>query len=179
MQQLLLLAARVLILVLLAVTLADLQLSTRNLPAHTTERSGHHHVIVLDASYSMGLIDQGVPRFERARQKAIELAQHSGPDHAFSLIWMGAPVRAVIGRPSFEANAVVEALQQMQCGHGGADVEQTIELVDSLVRQARQDHPALDSCSVDWLTDLGRNSWECVEKEAVARRLRRCPKSRR
>ena len=77
MQHLLLLIIRVMILILLAVALADPHLWIDSTHAAAERRRPRHRVLVLDASYSMGLLHQGVSRFELARQQALEVVRHS------------------------------------------------------------------------------------------------------
>src|SRR5262245_12539583 len=68
LEQWLLLAVRTLLLVLLALALADPILSQTNVLTFGGAVLPTHHVFVLDATYSMDLRRDGLTRFEAARQ---------------------------------------------------------------------------------------------------------------
>ncbi len=116
------------------------------------------------------LLHQGITRFELAKQQALDVVRHSADGDAFSLVWMGLPSRSVISRPTYDRNAVAEEIQRMTCGQGGADLEQTLQLVEQLVRQGREERPPLELCQVDWFTDLRRNTWESAKSGRIATR---------
>ena len=174
MRNLLLLAVRVLTLLVLALALADPRVASESTDAAAARRP-QHQVIVLDASYSMGLLQQDISRFELAKQHAMELVRRSADGDAFSIVWMGQPSRSLIGQPSYDRAAVVDEIQRIACGQGGADLEQTLQLVEQLVQQGRQNdekRPPLELCQVTWFTDLRRNTWDAVRASRVAQRAR-------
>ena len=172
MQHLLLLIIRVMILILLAVALAEPHLWIDSTHAAAKGRRPRHRVLVLDASYSMGLLYQGVSRFELARQQALEVVRHSDVGDAFSLVWMGLPNRSIFGRPARDPDAVAEEIERLECGDGGADLEQALQLVVQLVQQAKEADPRLEVREVLWFTDLRSNTWQPVKTDPVAQRLR-------
>jgi hypothetical protein len=172
MQQILLLAVRMFMLLVLAFALADPYIDWNLRAAGAVEHVAKYRILVLDASYSMMVTDQNVSCFDQAKERAIEVVRRSAPGDAFSLIAMGLPTRTVIDRPSFELPAVMEEIHQLTCGHGGADLSQTVQQLDSLIRQTRRDYPTLRACEVYWFTDLCRNTWEAAKTEPIATRLR-------
>ena len=156
MRNLLLLVVRVLTLLMLALALADPRVASDSTDAAAARRP-QHQVIVLDASYSMGLLQQDISCFELAKQHAMELVRRSADGDAHSIVWMGQPSRSLIGQPSYDRAAVVDEIQRIACGQGGADLEQTLQLVEQLVQQGRQNdekRPRLELCQVTWFTDL-------------------------
>ena len=87
LQQWLLLAMRVSILLLFAVALADPRFSSSF--QESKDGSGLNHVIlVIDASYSMDYRVGGQSRFELAKQRAKELVTSGGVGDLYSLVRM-------------------------------------------------------------------------------------------
>ncbi|MBW3599343.1 MAG: BatA domain-containing protein, partial [Planctomycetes bacterium] len=96
-EQLLLLAMRVAILVLLAVALAEPGCSTAPLVGGSLAGGGQTHtVLVLDGSYSMEHRREEQTRFAEAQQMAIDVVENSRQGDGFTLVLMAEPPRVII-----------------------------------------------------------------------------------
>lgn len=196
-EQLLLLALRVAILVLFAAALAEPVLAwLAGLGSPLGSGGQTHWVFVLDASYSMDYRDgaadsnseHGVAgdgdargagresrrsRFDRARQIARQWVERSRQGDGFSLIVMADVPRVVIDQPAFDPRDVAEEIDGLRVLHGGANLAAALAEVETLVGRAREDAPRLTRRKICWFTDLGQNTWGEVNTEVARQRIGR------
>jgi hypothetical protein len=170
-EQLLLLALRVAILLLLAMALADPQVSSESAAARPTI-GRTHWLIVLDGSMSMGYRDGAATLFEQAREQARQLATEARQGDGLTLLLLADPPRVVIPEPSFDPADVIREIEALRIRHTGADLAQTLELAEEMIRQARRRHPRLTTTRICFFTDLGRTTWNAAEGTAARRVLR-------
>ena len=128
-------------------------------------------VLVLDGSYSMGLRVAEKSLFEQAREAAIQLVEQSPQGDGFSLVLMADPPQAVIAQPTFDATIVVDELRNLRLPHGGASLMATIAEVETIVRQASQQHTRFARQRVCFFSDLGKNTWEESADSACRTRI--------
>jgi hypothetical protein len=172
LEYLILLLLRVAILVLLAVALADPVWSLFAPLASPRSAGGStHHVLVLDASYSMAYRAGERSRFEVARQLAAQIVTDSRQGDGFSLVLMADPPSVVIGDPAFSPSDLLEELQTVQLRHTGANLAMTLGEIHTILEQAKARHERLQDRKVFFFTDLGRTTWDEVTGEACRRRL--------
>lgn len=153
LEQLLLLAVRVAVLLLVAAALARPYLST---PKAVGPDPPKHRVIVLDASYSMGHETGGRTRFALAKEAAREVIEAARPGDAFHLVRMtDLGPRVVIVRPAYQAAQVGETLDEQALTFGRADPLAALRDVKNLLRQASQ----LPSKEVLILSDFQQADW--------------------
>ena len=174
LEQWLLLAVRIVVLLILAVALADPLLSMLpRTPVSTTARGRTHTVIVLDGSYSMASRSGELSNLERAKTLAAQIVRGGSQGDGFTLVTMGDPPRAVIPDVVFDAEDVVDELQTMQLRHTGADLMATLDEVARIVQGTAQRHPRFVGHQVCFLTDLGLSTWADVRSPQVRQRLAR------
>jgi hypothetical protein len=128
-----------------------------------------HKVIVIDGSYSMAYRPAEKSRFDRARELAAEIVEHSRQGDAFTLVLMATPPRVIVGTPSFSASDFLQEVQNLKLQHGGADLGATLAQIDELLETAARDHSRLVQSEIYFLTDLGRTTWESATSAAAAR----------
>ncbi len=109
LQQWLLLAVRTLVLVLVALAVAE-PYGAGTLASGPVGGPAHK-VLVIDASYSMAYQDQNTSRFARAKSLAAELVEASGPADRFTVIALAQPSFQVVG-----AEVVAHSMVAAQIG---------------------------------------------------------------
>jgi len=175
LENLLLLAVRAAILVLLGLALADPVLSwfAGGGGFSGGENRRRHFVLVLDASYSMETRAGEESRFELARRLAAEVVDQSRQGDGFSLMLLADPPRTIIGRPAFDREDVISELENLLLLHGGASLAQTLPQIEQLLAAAREHHPQLGETRLYFFTDLGASTWRAAleprAREQVAR----------
>lgn len=168
-EQLLLLAVRTLIIVLLVLAVARPYLERLGLPFAPGQRT--LKVLVVDGSYSMGYKPTDKSRFERAKQLATQIVEESSQGDAFTLVLMGSPPAVIVGTPAVEPGGFLEEIENLKLPHGGADLPATLAHVERICQAAE---PAgLVRTEVYFLTDLGRNTWVPDVKDPQAADYRR------
>lgn len=109
-EQMVLLATRVLIMVLMALAVAR-PLAGPGVSG-TIGRLTHHRVLVLDDSYSMGMLAaDGTRTFDTAGSAARRLLDGFDRDDAVTLITSSKPARRLTNRPSYDRTEVLRLLQ--------------------------------------------------------------------
>lgn len=172
-EQWLLLAVRTALLLILALALADPLLSRTHLPTLGHGVLPTHRVYVIDASYSMDLRSDGVPRFEAAKQAVREHVASAAQGDGFSLVMLGDPPRVIIGEPAFSKSDLLEELNAATLSHGLGDFAATLDEVESLLATARKQHARLAATEVIFLADLERTTWEPAASPEAAARLKK------
>ncbi len=173
-EQLLLLAVRIFILVLLAIALADPVVSfLGDTGIMGTSRGDTHVVLVLDASYSMDYRQGDATRFDLAKGLASELVRQGEQGDGFTLIRLAAPPSVVVSDPVFDREDMVAEITQLQRTDGGANLEATLAEVERVLDHAIEREPRLQRRRVCIFTDMGRTTWEDVVGDAVQTTLAR------
>lgn len=160
-QEWLLLALRIAVLVLFALALADPR-SDKQAGAVFPLAVGEptHHLLVIDASYSMDLRHGDRTSLDRARDAALELVRAAPQGDGFSLVLLADPPSAVLGEPVFDTSAVTQELMALRATPGGADLPATLARVRELLARTRQTVPRLTRRHVAVYSDMARNTWE-------------------
>lgn len=156
-EQWLLLAVRVLIVVLVVLAVADPYLTRAGLQFVAGQRT--HKVLVIDASYSMAYGPADKSRFDRAKEMAARIVDESSQGDGFTLLLLAAPPRVVVGTPAFERHDVLAEIANLKRFDGAADLPATLVKVEEIVEAARREFPRLARVEVYLLSDLGRNTW--------------------
>jgi hypothetical protein len=156
-EQWLLLAIRTLILLLLAGAVAQPYLEQVGVGLIQGQRT--HKVLVIDGSYSMAYRPGDKSIFERAKEVAQEIVDHSGKGDGFTLILMTKPPRAIVHTPAFEPGDFKTEIANLRLPHGTADVPAALVSIEQILADARRDVPKLTREEVFILSDLGRSSW--------------------
>ena len=178
LQRLVLMIVRVFILALFLLAVSSPQSGVSKFDVDNIS-SGTHYVFILDASYSMGTIDQvsGDSAFEIAKQEAFELLHRLPPGDVVSVLTIGDFERWVIESPANDFQEVVVAIDEIELQVGGGNVKTVLESTADLILESRQTHPDLLHSHVMVFTDLEQNVWtglvgEESEDESPLKRLK-------
>ncbi len=165
LEQLLLLAVRTLIVLLLVLAMASVMPWAEdwwfrvfpNSAVHAATGSWRtHRIVVLDGSFSMATKVPDTTCFERARSVASQILQESPSGDGFSVVLMAAPPRRIVPEPSDDARKVAAEIQALHLPHGNADLAATLTAVEDMVRRSPS---KFDNREVYFLTDLQRSTW--------------------
>jgi hypothetical protein len=151
-EQWLLLAIRMLIIILVVAAMAKPFLESFG---NVIAGRRTHRVLVLDGSMSMGYTTGGRSRFDEAKAVAGRLVKDSRQGDAISVIVMGDPPRIVIGDPSNNLAEVQKEIEELTLPHGGTDLQKTFEDVDRVLDVST----AIPQKEVIFVTDMQAASW--------------------
>lgn len=154
LEQLLLLAVRIMILLALIAAMAKPYLEHAGLAIRSGQR--YHKILVLDASFSMGYQPGQRSRFERAKDVAAQIVEESKKGDAISVVLLASPPRAVVGQPSYDRAEVLEEIEGLELTQGGADLPATLARVEDVLNRGGD---ALPGKEIYFLTDLQRATW--------------------
>ncbi len=157
LEQLLLLAMRMLVVLTLVLAAAEpyLRPTSGGLPLGGRT----HRVLVVDGSYSMCYRPSDRSRFELAKDFARQIVHQSRQGDAFTLVLMGRPPRAVVGTPALEPAMVLPEIDALQPVYTGIDLPATVALIERLIETARRELPHINNQEVFFLTDLCGEGW--------------------
>ncbi len=161
LENLLLLLARVLVMILLAFALAQPLLEGNPLDALTA--SDTHLVLALDNSYSMGLTRAGKPTpFETARNLSGQLlaSLDASRGDKVSLILMSDSPEAVIAEASMQIDFARKKVVDLELSDNGTSAFKTLELAFASVKGSQNARK-----EVVIVTDLQRIAWTVEEGE--------------
>ena len=171
-EQLILLATRVLVLLLFTLAITDASCNwSGQIATALPSQSPQHTVLVLDGSYSMAYRSGGTSRFERARRLAVELVERSKRRDGFTLVLMSSPPQTIVRSPAFDPEDVIAELNSVTFRHGGADLPATLAEIQKLLKNAEKEHPRLQQAQVCFFTDLGETTWEDVRSADCQRQI--------
>jgi hypothetical protein len=174
-EQLLLLAVRTSLVLLLVLAMASVMPwsekiwhalfpeSMARAASFATQRT--HKILILDGSFSMATRVGDATCFDRARSVAEQIVRHAPAGDGFSVVLMSAPPRRVVPEPSEDAGKVLAELGGLRLPHGNADLAATLNTVENLVRQS----PAkFDQREVYFISDLQSSTWLSRQPGGVA-----------
>jgi len=166
LEQLILLAVRVLLVLLIVGAMASVSPWAENIWASIWPEgaglikvsSGRtHKIIVLDASMSMNLLGSGgQSAFERARALAMRMVKESSPGDGFSVALMKESPVWVIAEPAQDAHKVMDELKLLQATHGNASVAAMLNMVSGKVKESVGRFPRRE---VYFFTDMQQATW--------------------
>lgn len=176
LEQLVLLAVRMLLLLVLAVALADplWSWSAANLAAPTTGAT--HYVLVVDTSFSMAFRERDQTHLQVAQDHLRQLLERSREGDGFSLVLLERSPRPIIAEVGFDRGEVLRQIERLQVSHGGANLAATLTIVEPLLTQAQERYPRLERRRICLVTDLGQNTWSAALTAPVGETLRRLEK---
>jgi len=129
---------QIIAIILLALLLAEPAIKTYN------NNSGAV-MLVIDCSLSMQSTDIKPNRFEAARKDAINLVESCNSDTKFTLIVSGSTPQIVLSQTN-DKDRVIQEIQNINVSDTAQDIEGTVELVNSLLREN-------SSIQVNWFGD--------------------------
>jgi hypothetical protein len=155
LEQLLLLALRVLIVLVLFFTVARPVLQAAGLAGWLGGRSRTSQILIIDDSLSMGFKDEGQPALERARQLAVEILKTIGSQDRFTLILSSSPKSPVLREVEFaDRQQIAELIGRLPPSDTYTAWDATLAAVDELIASAT--YPIRE---VTLITDLRRAGW--------------------
>ena len=179
LEQLILLAVRTLIVLLLVLAMASVMPWAENVWARVFPESAvraasgsrrTHKILVLDGSFSMATRTGETTCWERARATANKLLQESSSGDGFSVVLMAAPPRRVVPEPSDDAGKVADEIHALRLPHGNADLAGTFAAVEDLVRRSPS---KFEEREVYFFTDLQRSTWTARQSGNPAETLQK------
>jgi hypothetical protein len=165
LEQLVLLAVRTLLVVLLVLAMASVmpwaeEIWLRLFPNSAGRAAAvgrrTHKILVLDGSFSMALKVGDTTCFERARGLARRLVRESAAGDGFSVLLMAAPPRRVVPEPSDDAGKVAAEIEALRLPHGNADLTATLKAIEDMLRRSPGKFAERE---IYFLTDLQRSNW--------------------
>lgn len=163
LEQLILLAVRTLILVLLALALA--RPFVESLGTYFQADLPTHRLVVIDASYSMGYQPADQRRFDRAKDVARQIIGAAQQGDALNLVRIsGAQPHVIVRRPAYQAAPVLEEIEQLELTDERGDVAAVLKEVEPLLHTADE----IPHKEVYLITDLQQENWNPSGNEESA-----------
>jgi hypothetical protein len=154
-EQLILLALRTLLMILIVLTVARIALSKSSMGGWLARRSRVSRVIVLDDSLAMGYRTAGNPAFDIARQAAAEIVRSSGNKDAITFLTTSPASEPLIKEASLEdSNKIVSQIQAMQPNDAAVTWAKTFKAIDDALNSA-----TFPQKQVIIITNLRRSGW--------------------
>lgn len=149
---------RVAVLVLIAIGLSEPTMTTLG----SFWGSGASAVaIIVDNSASMGVIDEGRPRFETAREATRQIMHELSDGDQIAVMLTGGPEFAEQGRLQRAQGKLLQLLDQVDVSYERADLVLKIQEARALLDQTDAQHK-----QIFVLTDMQQLSWEGLEDTA-------------
>ena len=163
-EQLILLAVRALILILVVLAVAEPLLE--NLGSFFKPRQPAHRIIVIDASLSMGFQPREEPLFDRAKETARAIVEDARRGDVFNVVRLSnIPPAVIVPTPAWQTARVIEEIDQMQLPHGRGDLTSCLAKIADLLKLA----PELPNKEVVIISDFQRATWQTGSADETAR----------
>lgn len=159
LEQLLLLAVRTLLIVLVVLAMAKPAFDSAVPALLSAKTSAVHHVIVFDNSMSMHYRAANQSRWEQAKGMAQQILDGAQMGDLASVVVMGSSPVALVGEPSPYLTTVGEEIESIRADHGPASLDGAVDLTANIVR----DSPAATK-RVYLITDMQRSTWVSREE---------------
>ena len=165
LEQLILLAVRTLLVLLVVLAMASVMPWAENVWAHFWPEGGGfvkvksgrtYKIIVLDASLSMNQLVQGKTAFERAREMAIKLALDSGQGDGFSVLLMKEVPTWIVAEAAQDGRKVAAEIKTLEATHGNTSAASTLNMVAAKLAEASSRYTSRE---VYFFTDMQRTTW--------------------
>ena len=167
LEQLLLLAVRTLIVLLIALAMSRPKGETLG-ESHFQSEGPRHRILVVDATFSMGYAPSGRTRFDRAKELARRIVAGSKKGDAFNLVRISDSIpRTIVRRPAYQSSAVLDEIEQLLLSDERVDASLVLREVGDLLSLT----PELTRKEVYFVTDLQSATW-APPKSTEAVRIR-------
>ncbi len=132
------------------------------------ESSGTHHIMIVDATYSMGTIDQTTDEtaLTKAKQKAIEYVRSLPAGDVVSVFTIGDFQHSVIEDPGNNLQLVANAIHEIEPQSSGGDADKVFQLSIELAKRHRQRDPNLFFTRFVIFSDMERDVWRGLSDSA-------------
>jgi hypothetical protein len=165
LEQLILLAVRVLLVLLIVLAMASVMPWAENVWAYfwpegggfVTVRSGRtYKIIVLDASLSMNQMVQGKTAFERAREMAVKMVQDSGGGDGFSVLLMKEVPTWIVAEAAQDGHKVAAEIKALEPTHGNTSAASALNMVAAKLAEASARYTSRE---IYFFTDMQQTTW--------------------
>lgn len=116
-------------------------------------------IVGIDVSYSMGYKQDQQTRLFEAKQQAAELIRNSSIGDAYSLVALSDDSRGVISQPSFDKDAMLVEIGQLELTDTGLDLSSGLSLIDDLASDAATIEGIPADVQIVLYSDLGTDAW--------------------
>lgn len=159
-EQLILLAIRVAIPILLAIALARPYLNqSPEAATDVLQPTRQYWIIAIDTSYSMGYRTADQSLLAQAKAQASELVAQAATGDAFALVALDSPARGIISSPTFDSSGVLMAIRQLEMRYQGLNLTSGLDLIEDLAERADGDSIP-DNVNIVIYSDMGRDGWD-------------------
>lgn len=163
-EQLILLAVRTLILLLLVFALAEPLIV--HLGAFFQPRLPTHRIIVIDASLSMGFVAREESLFAQAKDTARAIVEQAQQGDVFNLVRLSnIPPAVIVPTPAYQTTKIIEEIEQMQLPHGRGDLSACLLKIEELLKLA----PEVPRKEVVFISDFQRATWAAGPADETVR----------
>lgn len=172
LEQVILLATRMLVILLLVLAMAAVmpwaeEVWNRLFPGHTVfaQVGGRrtHKILVLDGSFSMARKRGDGTCFDRAKEMALQIVQEGTGGDGFSVVLMANPPRSIVAEPSDDGRKVGDEVQNLRLPHGNADLGATLATVEAMLRRSPS---KFEEREVYFLTDMQKSTWRSPQSQS-------------
>ncbi|HEX4796993.1 MAG TPA: BatA domain-containing protein [Humisphaera sp.] len=163
-EQLLLLAVRVLVVALLFAALARPALSRTGIGSWVASQSRASRIIVIDDSMSMGYQSGRQSAFDQARDAAIQILHSIGAQDGITVVLASRPDQPLVREGSTESPNLLRDIQNLRAADSACDWASVFKQIDSLVVGAAHLQRELIL-----ITDLRRSGWNAGVSAQIAR----------
>lgn len=168
-EQWLLMAIRGLLLIVVALALADPRWF--NSEEVSRKRPSVHWMLVLDGTVSMDATFLGESRFDEAKKIANEVISQGSEGDMYSLFLLSDPPLVLIDEPTFEASLVREAIRDVRRRDTGGHLASMLELIQSVHLDAQRADKEGRETRICFFTDLASTTWANSESPECQRRF--------
>lgn len=174
LEQILILALRILILVTFAIAMARPFLADSTATAERLLQAKPKLIVIgIDTSYSMGYRTDGPSRFEEAINRAVAMIEAGSQGDAYALVELSDPGRAIVRQPTFDQRSAIAALRRLRLPDTSCDMNSSLQIVIDIVDEASQSTNLPKDISTILLSDLGKDSWEPLQSRDGSAALRK------
>jgi hypothetical protein len=167
-EELILLALRTLLLVVLVLALARPELISK---VFSSSGSRKDMVIVLDSSFSTALKDQGSTIFERERGQALKIVQTLSRGDTVAVVLASRTPRPLLPEPSYDFDKVSEALSRAHESLSSLDMPRSLDRALSILKKGsnpvREIVVITDGQRVGWAAG-DQNRWKYLADELAS-----------
>src|SRR5262249_10183598 len=143
LEQYLLLAARVFLLLLLVLAMASVSpwaeaVWFRLFPDSAVMAASNrrtHKILVLDGSFSMRTKAGGRTCYEKARSRTLMIRETTPGGEGYSVLLMATPTQTIVGNPSEDSQRVAAEVRKLRLPHGNADLAGALLAVEDVLRR--------------------------------------------
>ncbi len=179
LEQYLLLAVRMLMLLLVVLAMASVmpwaeslwqRLFPEGMAIAAPGSLRTYKVLVLDGSLSMAAHADEQNAFERARARARDILGDAPRGDGFSVVLMAAPPQSIVVEAADDPRRVGDEIGRLRLPHGNADLAGTLAMVEDMMKRAPGKFEARE---VYFLTDMQRSTWVGGPTKGVAEAMQR------